>query len=56
MPDTKRNQIKKKVSAAKSRNITRAEPRSAGRAGENASGAKGGFASFARDRPIMSFL
>lgn len=54
MPDTKRNQIKKKVSAAKSRNVTRAQPRSADRAGERAIEAKDKFASFAREHPVIT--
>ena len=54
MPDTKRNQIKKKVSAAKSRNVARSEPTTGDRAGEKAIEAKDRFAAFAREHPVMT--
>jgi hypothetical protein len=36
MPDTKRNEIKQKVTAAENRNEARAEPKAADSAGEKA--------------------
>ena len=52
MSDAKRKQIKKKVSAAASRNESRAEPKRADRAGEKAIELKDKAASFAREHPI----
>jgi hypothetical protein len=52
MPDTKRNEIKQKVTAAESRNEARAEPKAADKAGEKAVEPKDKIGSFARLHPI----
>ena len=55
MAEAKRNQIKKKVAAAKSRNESRgAAPSLSERAGEKAVEAKDKFAAFARQHPIAT--
>jgi len=55
MPDAKRQNIKRKVIAAKSRNQARAEPSSfADRAGEKAIEAKDKFTAFARKHPFAT--
>ena len=55
MPDPKRQNIKRKVTAAKSRNKARAEPPSfADRAGEKAIDAKDKFTAFAKKHPIAT--
>nr|WP_166176228.1 hypothetical protein [Altererythrobacter segetis] len=55
MPDAKRQNIKRKVTAAKSRNKARAEPASfADRAGEKAIEAKDKFTAFAKKHPIAT--
>jgi len=54
MAETKRNQIKKKVSAAKSRNQSRATPTKADRASVQEPGVKDKFTAFAREHPIMT--
>jgi hypothetical protein len=55
MPDAKRKNIKRKVTAAKSRNQARAEPPSfADRAGERAVEAKDKFTAFAKKHPITT--
>jgi ElaB/YqjD/DUF883 family membrane-anchored ribosome-binding protein len=54
MPDAKRNEIKNKVSAAKSRNQQRTEPTTSERAGERAIEVKDKFAAFAREHPIAT--
>jgi hypothetical protein len=55
MPDAKRQNIKRKVTAAKSRNQARAEPPSfADRAGEKAVEAKDKFTAFAKKHPIAT--
>jgi len=55
MAEAKRNQIRKKVAAAKSRNDSRAEtPSLSDRAGERAIEAKDKFAAFARQHPIAT--
>ena len=53
MPDAKRQNIKRKVTAAKSRNQARAEPPSfADRAGEKAIEAKDKFTAFAKKHAL----
>jgi ElaB/YqjD/DUF883 family membrane-anchored ribosome-binding protein len=52
MPDTKRNEIKQKVTAAENRNEARAEPKAADSAGEKAVELKDKIGSFARQHPI----
>jgi len=54
MTEAKRNEIKKKVSAAESRNEARAEPASTDRTGNKATQAKDKFTSFAREHPIVT--
>jgi len=55
MAEAKRNQIRSKVAAAKSRNDSRAEsPSLSDRAGERAIAAKDKFAAFARQHPIAT--
>jgi hypothetical protein len=55
MAEAKRNEIKKKVAAAKSRNLSRVEaPGLPERAGERAIEAKDKFAAFARQHPIAT--
>ena len=55
MPDAKRQTIKRKVTAAKSRNKARAEPPSmTDRAGEKAIEAKDKFTAFAKKHPIAT--
>lgn len=55
MTDAKRKNIKRKVTAAKSRNEARAEPASmTDRAGETAIEAKDKFTAFARQHPIAT--
>jgi ElaB/YqjD/DUF883 family membrane-anchored ribosome-binding protein len=54
MPEAKRSQIKRKVSAAKTRNKARAEPTTVDRAGEKAIEAKDKFSSFARQHPVVT--
>jgi hypothetical protein len=55
MPEAKRQNIKRKVTAAKSRNQARAEPRSfTDRAGEKAIEAKDKFTAFAKKHPITT--
>src|SRR6478752_3857417 len=55
MAEAKRNQIRSKVAAAKSRNDSRAEsPSLSDRAGERAIEAKDKFAAFARQHPIAT--
>lgn len=54
MSEAKRKEIKRKVSAAESRNEARAEPKPADRAGEKAIEMKDRLASFARQHPITT--
>lgn len=55
MAEAKRNQIRKKVAAAKSRNQSRAQaPSLSERAGDKAIEARDKFAAFAREHPIAT--
>jgi hypothetical protein len=54
MPDAKRHEIKRKVSAAQSRNEARAEPATSDRAGEKAVEAKDRMVAFVRAHPIAT--
>jgi hypothetical protein len=57
MAEAKRNQIRKKVAAAESRNQARAEaPSLSQRAGERAVAAKDKFTAFAREHPIATVV
>jgi hypothetical protein len=57
MAEAKRNQIRKKVAAAESRNQARAEaPSLTQRAGERAVEAKDKFTAFAREHPIATVV
>jgi hypothetical protein len=54
MPDAKRQNIKRKVTAAKSRNKARAEPSMTDRAGEKAIEAKDKFTAFVKEHPFAT--
>lgn len=54
MADSKRNEIRKKVSEAETRNQARAEPTRTDRAGEKAIEVKDKFTSFAREHPVVT--
>ena len=54
MSDAKRDEISRKVRAAASRNVARAEPSSYDRAGEKVIEMKDKFTSFARKHPIAT--